>query len=267
LQVGPELVFSTALNERAFRADGTRLELLVGGRYRVTPTTVVGPAIGVGLVRSPGTPAFRALLNVETSFGAGGREARVHPVEPTESNETPPAKAMVAETLPAPEAPFEPQVAEVTPAADAEQTTKPEQPAPAPVVARAEPRPEPTEVQPMEESLPPLRRGDAHVVHFASNEASLSEQSRTFLDALAADLRSGTGRIAVEGHGDHTGPDEWNLSLSTLRAEAVRRHLVGRGVDRSRIDVQGFGATKPVSSNDTSRDRAGNRRVEVRTSK
>jgi outer membrane protein OmpA-like peptidoglycan-associated protein len=70
-------------------------------------------------------------------------------------------------------------------------------------------------------------------------------------------------RLLIEGHTDSLGPDTYNLSLSTLRAEAVRDALVSRGVDTSRITTEGLGEAYPVASNDTAGGRQENRRVEI----
>jgi len=40
-------------------------------------------------------------------------------------------------------------------------------------------------------------------------------------------------------------------------------YLVSAGVDKNRLTTQGFGASKPVSSNDTALGRSQNRRVEI----
>ncbi len=70
-------------------------------------------------------------------------------------------------------------------------------------------------------------------------------------------------RIAVEGHTDNVGTPEYNLTLSTARAQAVHDFLVSQGVVAERMTVQGYGMTRPVSDNDTDEGRARNRRVDL----
>jgi OOP family OmpA-OmpF porin len=56
----------------------------------------------------------------------------------------------------------------------------------------------------------------------------------------------------IEGHTDNVGDDAANLALSDKRAAAVMRYLVERaGIDASRLEAKGFGASKPVASNNT----------------
>src|SRR5207249_4766762 len=69
-------------------------------------------------------------------------------------------------------------------------------------------------------------------------------------------------RLRVEGHTDNRGDRTANLKLSQGRAQAVADYLVKSGIDRSRLDVEGFGDTRPVAPNLTTRGRELNRRVE-----
>jgi outer membrane protein OmpA-like peptidoglycan-associated protein len=69
--------------------------------------------------------------------------------------------------------------------------------------------------------------------------------------------------VRLAGHTDNVGPGIYNVYLSAKRAAAVKGLLVGRGVAASRIETEGLGDSIPVSSNDTWRGRAGNRRVEI----
>ena len=70
-------------------------------------------------------------------------------------------------------------------------------------------------------------------------------------------------RLAVEGHTDSIGGDEYNLRLSEQRADAVRDYLVLQGIGPDAITASGFGKSEPVASNDTPEGRQQNRRVEL----
>lgn len=70
--------------------------------------------------------------------------------------------------------------------------------------------------------------------------------------------------IVVSGHTDNTGSDSLNQTLSLKRAEAVRNWMRDTGdVPESCFAVQGYGASRPVATNDTADGRALNRRVEI----
>jgi outer membrane protein OmpA-like peptidoglycan-associated protein len=70
-------------------------------------------------------------------------------------------------------------------------------------------------------------------------------------------------RLAVEGHTDSVGGDEYNRRLSEQRADAVRDYLVQQGINADAITASGFGKSEPVASNDTPEGRQQNRRVEL----
>ena len=70
-------------------------------------------------------------------------------------------------------------------------------------------------------------------------------------------------RLAVEGHTDSIGGDEYNRRLSEQRADAVRDYLVQQGITSDAITASGFGKSEPVASNDTPEGRQQNRRVEL----
>ncbi|MEL0451494.1 OmpA family protein, partial [Klebsiella pneumoniae] len=70
--------------------------------------------------------------------------------------------------------------------------------------------------------------------------------------------------IVVAGHTDSIGNDKSNQQLSLKRAEAVRDWMRDTGdVPESCFAVQGYGASRPVASNETPEGRAQNRRVEI----
>jgi hypothetical protein len=71
-------------------------------------------------------------------------------------------------------------------------------------------------------------------------------------------------RLAVVGHTDNQGGANYNMQLSTQRAQSVVASLVGDyGVAAGRLEPSGRGYTQPVASNDTEDGRAQNRRVEL----
>ena len=80
------------------------------------------------------------------------------------------------------------------------------------------------------------------------------------------DDKSYVSLMRIEGHIDSTGADSTGASeegqaLSERRALAVARWLVKKGVDCKRLIPIGFGDTKPIAPNDTTENRALNRRM------
>ncbi len=69
--------------------------------------------------------------------------------------------------------------------------------------------------------------------------------------------------VAVEGHTDSVGGDQYNQDLSEHRAQAVRDYFVQQGIPSSAVEARGFGKSEPIASNDTAEGRQQNRRVEL----
>lgn len=133
----------------------------------------------------------------------------------------------------------------------------PAPPPPPPVVAQAPPPPP----APMKKKL--VLRG----VNFDFDKSDIRADARPILDEAAATLKdAGAVAVVVDGHTDARGTDEYNQALSLRRANSVRSYLIGKGIDASRMTVEGFGESRPVASNDTDEGRAQNRRVELRVS-
>ena len=70
-------------------------------------------------------------------------------------------------------------------------------------------------------------------------------------------------KIEIDGHTDSIGGDDFNQHLSEQRAQMVREYLVDQLVPAASVTAQGFGKTRPVTSNDTPEGRQQNRRVEL----
>ena len=101
-------------------------------------------------------------------------------------------------------------------------------------------------------------------VLFAVDSAALGGDSRGSLDQVAGVLMEyPKTAVVVQGHTDSTGSEEYNDRLSRRRADAVRGHLVGRGVAPGRLTAIGYGENSPVASNASAGGRALNRRVDI----
>ncbi len=101
-------------------------------------------------------------------------------------------------------------------------------------------------------------------VRFARGAARLDRRSRAMLDRLAAAANAcPSAKLTIAGYADARGPARRNLSLSQRRARIVVSYLITRGIDAGRLEAVGYGETRPVAPNDTAKNRAKNRRIEV----
>lgn len=84
---------------------------------------------------------------------------------------------------------------------------------------------------------------------FLPNSASLTDTAKTRLAKYAAVLDSPKldgRRLRIEGHTDASGSAALNRDLSRRRAQAVADFLIGSGVARNRLDVVGYGSSRPL---------------------
>lgn len=97
---------------------------------------------------------------------------------------------------------------------------------------------------------------------FGSNSSVIDASSLDDLDNLVSIMLNDESlKLSIEGHTDSRGRDEYNLSLSQLRADAVKTYLVEKEVAADRITSVGYGETKPIDTNETPEGRNKNRRV------
>ena len=95
---------------------------------------------------------------------------------------------------------------------------------------------------------------------FASADLTQTDRARAAAFAIALrDPRIADRRIRIEGHTDSIGSDTANLDLSRRRARAVGEALVNAGIDGSRLDLEGYGARRPLPG--VPADSGANRRV------
>jgi OOP family OmpA-OmpF porin len=100
-------------------------------------------------------------------------------------------------------------------------------------------------------------------LYFYFGHTMLKPESSGSLDKVVEFIKSNpTIALEIAGHTDDEGADDYNLTLSQGRAEAVVQYLVNVGVDSSRLIARGYGETKPIDLAKTKAAKARNRRVE-----
>jgi outer membrane protein OmpA-like peptidoglycan-associated protein len=102
-------------------------------------------------------------------------------------------------------------------------------------------------------------------VFFDSDSYRIRERSRPVLAAIAAIVRDlpAAHPVLVEGHADYRGTDQYNFTLSFMRALAVTREIAALGVRSSQLRPLGFGRRVPRTGGTSADDLAANRRVEI----
>lgn len=102
---------------------------------------------------------------------------------------------------------------------------------------------------------------------FNANGDDITKSAQPVLDAAAGVLKKfNRTTIDVYGHTDSGGSEKKNLDLTQRRALAVAVYLAKHGIDEKRLSVTGFGASRPVGSDNTAEGRMANRRIEIQLS-
>jgi peptidoglycan-associated lipoprotein len=102
-------------------------------------------------------------------------------------------------------------------------------------------------------------------VTFDFDQATLRPDARDALQKAADCAKARKiGRLAVEGHADERGTNEYNQHLALRRAESVRRYLGNLGVAAGSIETTSFGEEQPLCTESTEECWARNRRAELK---
>jgi outer membrane protein OmpA-like peptidoglycan-associated protein len=102
-------------------------------------------------------------------------------------------------------------------------------------------------------------------IRFEFDSSEIVPVAKRQLDAIAEGIRRlpASRIVAIEGHTDAIGTDDYNLALSLRRATAVKNYLVrAQGIDPLRLKEAGFGRQRPLAG--TLPEAAENRRVQFR---
>ena len=102
-------------------------------------------------------------------------------------------------------------------------------------------------------------------VLFNSGKATITVNSYATLDAMTEIMKEYEAtNFSIEGHTDNVGKPDKNITLSAERALAIKTYLISKGINENRLKSEGFGAAKPIDSNETATGKAANRRVEIK---
>jgi outer membrane protein OmpA-like peptidoglycan-associated protein len=116
-------------------------------------------------------------------------------------------------------------------------------------------------------SVPAPRPAVTLNVLFGSNSDTIPSTSFAEIDKLGTLLswpQYNDYRIQLEGHTDSQGNARKNQALSEKRVQNIKNYLVQNfRLAPERIQAVGYGASRPLASNDTPDGRSQNRRVEV----
>jgi outer membrane protein OmpA-like peptidoglycan-associated protein len=114
------------------------------------------------------------------------------------------------------------------------------------------------------------RQGDNIILNMPSNitfdtdRSDIKPQFYDTLNSVAIVLNEFyRTRVAVYGHTDSDGSENYNYDLSQRRADSVAQYLKSQQVNPRRLSVEGWGESRPIASNATAEGKAQNRRVEI----
>lgn len=117
---------------------------------------------------------------------------------------------------------------------------------------------------PIEQKIIESVKLTASNIYFETAKDELKKSSFAGLDNLIDILKKDTTLIiTISGHTDNVGLPENNQILSEKRALAVKKYLIQKGIEESRIQHIGYGDTKPIADNNTAAGKSKNRRVEI----
>jgi len=100
-------------------------------------------------------------------------------------------------------------------------------------------------------------------VLFDFDKSTLKAEGKAEVDKLVGELNKyPTDSVEVSGHTCNIGTDEYNMGLGQRRADSVQSYIVQSGIAAGRATSVSKGETTPAVPNDTSANRALNRRAE-----
>ena len=104
---------------------------------------------------------------------------------------------------------------------------------------------------------------DPLTVYFGFDQYFLAKLYRAQIDELLVKTKGLRYLIVLEGHADDIGEEKYNLWLSKMRAQTVKKYMISVGVDEQTITIDPMGESNPIVPNDSLSNRRLNRSVIV----
>lgn len=106
---------------------------------------------------------------------------------------------------------------------------------------------------------------DKTLIYFPSNSTQKlnSLEVENYLNDVAERVVKTGESVALTGHTDAQGDAGKNMTLGQRRADIVKKYLISKGVDATKINATSKGEEMPIADNETADGRAKNRRTEL----
>lgn len=100
-------------------------------------------------------------------------------------------------------------------------------------------------------------------IYFDFDRSEIRPEAAEILERHAALFKRFTSwKIAVTGHTDNMGSEEYNVFISRKRAEVIAEYLITKGVKKNQLETVWYGFDQPDASESTEEGRRLNRRCE-----
>jgi len=104
----------------------------------------------------------------------------------------------------------------------------------------------------------------ARFIYFKTGSSIIAPKAFSVLDqVIGLMVKYPDFSLEIQGHTDNMGKPLSNKKISQLRADAIKKYFINKGINATRLDAIGYGMEKPIALNKTATGRALNRRVEL----
>ena len=105
-------------------------------------------------------------------------------------------------------------------------------------------------------------------INFDTNKAEIKPEYETDIAKFITFMKAFEGyKAEIQGHTDSRGDAKLNKELSQKRADSLKTRFIADGLSADRLTSIGYGAEKPIATNETTEGQDANRRIEILLSK